>query len=98
MYILLLCLRSNIFVTTIQSPLISIGTPSPLAIVCGHAFITSTSGPAHLYLLHKIFETTQEDTGKEVWFSYMPGEGIKKITAEYRCTKAKAKAWVFIFL
>jgi len=74
--------------TTIQSQLISLGTPSPLAIVCGCAFVTLTSGCAHLHLLHKIFEIAEEDTGKEVQFSYMHGEGIKTITADTHKGKA----------
>ncbi|KIJ46710.1 hypothetical protein M422DRAFT_249875 [Sphaerobolus stellatus SS14] len=52
------------------------------SVVVAHAFTNSKSGEAHLILFERIFDVMKQDTGIEVRFRHIHGEGIDTVTAD----------------
>ena len=62
-----------------------------LVMVCARAFITCQSAPAHCRLFETIFKIAEEDTGKQVQFRYMHGQGIETVSADAHKGEALGK-------
>ena len=52
------------------------------AIVGAHAFTTSQTAQAHVILVRRIFDITKEDTGLDIYFRHIHGDGIESVIAD----------------
>lgn len=62
-----------------------------LAVTVARAFTTSQSAFAHYMLFKLIFSIVEQDTGRQVHFRHIHGDGIETITADGHRGQAMGK-------